>query len=227
MECYLNLPEAEHPENNPLSYAYIREKQQEDDALLSLLNKYPDNYVYMDLDDEEEQVICYKKIPTEDNWKIALPDTMVPEVVKWFHHVLGHLGQTRMRDTLQTRYHSSKLRSEIEKLVCEECQKHKLAGKGYGLLPEREVRVAPWEEVAIDLIGPWKVKVGSKVCEFNALTCIDTASNLVELVRIDNKTAVHIRDKFSQTWLCRYPRPIRCVHDKGGEFIGSEFQWLL
>ena len=23
------------------------------------------------------------------------------------------------------------------------------------------------------------------------------------------------------------PRPIRCVHDKGGEFIGQEFQWLL
>ena len=94
-------------------------------------------------------------------------------------------------------------------------------------MPESEVRVAPWEEVTIDLIGPWKVKVGSKVCEFNALTCIDTVSNLVELVRIDNKTATHIRDKFSQTWLCRYPRPIRCVHDKGGEFIDREFQWLL
>jgi hypothetical protein len=51
----------------------------------------------------------------------------------------------------------------------------------------------------------------------NTLTCIDTAFNLVELVRIDNKTLDLIRD--SQT--------IRCVHDKGGEFIGSEFQWLL
>ena len=30
-----------------------------------------------------------------------------------------------------------------------------------------------------------------------------------------------------QSWLSRYPRPMRCVHDKGGEFIGSEFQWLL
>jgi hypothetical protein len=104
-----------------------------------------------------------------------------------------------------------------------------LAGRDYGLLPERQVRVAPWEEVAIDLIGPWKVKVGNKLVEFIALTCIDTASNSVELVRIDNKTSSHIRDKFSQTWpwLCRYPCPIRCVHDKGGEFIGSKFQWLL
>ena len=51
-------------------------------------------------------------------------------------------------------------------------------------------------EVAIDLIGPWKVKVNGRMCEFNALTCIDTASNLVELIRIDNKTAEHIRNKF-------------------------------
>jgi hypothetical protein len=57
-------------------------------------------------------------------------------------------------------------------------------------LPEHKVRVAPWEEVAIDinLIRPLKVKVGSKLVEFNALMCIHTASNLVELVRIDNKT---------------------------------------
>jgi hypothetical protein len=70
LECYLNLPEAEHPENNPLSYPYIREKQQEDDALLALLNKYPDNYVYMDLDDDTEQIICYKKILTETIGKL-------------------------------------------------------------------------------------------------------------------------------------------------------------
>ena len=71
------------------------------------------------------------------------------------------------------------------------------------------------------------LKVHGKNIEFNALTCIDTASNLVKLTRIDNKTANHIRNKFVQSWLSRYPRPMRCVHDKGGEFIGSEFQWLL
>jgi hypothetical protein len=110
---------------------------------------------------------------------------------------------------------------------CEHCQKYKLTCKGYGLLPERQVRIASWEEVAIDLIGPWVVQVNGKPCKFNTLTCIDTASNLVELVRIDDKTSDHIRDKFAQTWLCQYPRPIRCVHDKGGKFIGSEFHWLL
>ena len=227
IECYLNFPESDTPEENPLSYAYIREKQQEDQKLLALLEKYPDNYYYDKLDDDVDDIICYKKYADKDDWKIALPESMIPEVITWFHQVLGHPGQTRLRETLQQRYYHSRLRGHIDKFHCKHCQKYKLSGKGYGLLPEREVRIAPWEEVAIDLIGPWKVQVNGKPCEFSALTCIDTATNLVELVRIDTKTAEHIRHKFAQTWLCRYPRPIRCVHDKGGEFIGREFQWLL
>ncbi len=65
-----------------------------------------------------------EKHPDRDDWKITLPDSMVPEVVRWFHHVhvLGHPGQTRMRDTLQARYHNCRLRSEIDKLVCQDCQ---------------------------------------------------------------------------------------------------------
>jgi hypothetical protein len=59
------------------------------------------------------------------------------------------------------------------------------------------VCVAPWEEVAIDLIVPWEVKVNKRTVKFNALT-FDTTSNLVELIRIDNKTAKHICDKFMQ-----------------------------
>ncbi len=59
------------------------------------------------------------------------------------------------------------------------------------------------------------------------MTCIDTASNLVKLIHIDNKTAKHICDKFAQSWLCRYPCPLQCQHDKGDEFIGQNFQWLL
>ncbi len=90
----------------------------------------------------------------------------------------------------------------IEKLKCKDCQKYILAGCGNGLLPKQEVRIAPWEEVAINLIGPWKVKVNDQQVEVNALTCIDTALNLVKLIHVDNKTAEHIRDKLTQSWLC-------------------------
>jgi hypothetical protein len=54
--------------------------------------------------------------------------------------------------TPQLHYH-------IDKLKCKDCQKLKLAGRGYGLPPKQEVQIAHWEEVAIDMVGPWKVKV--------------------------------------------------------------------
>ncbi len=115
---------------------------------------------------------------------------------------MRHPGEKRLQEMLNQHYYYPRLCYHIDKLKCKDCQKHKLAGRGYGLLPKQEVRIAPLEEVAIDLIGPWKVKVNGQQVEFNALTCIDTASNLDKLIHVDNKTAKHIRDKFTQGWFC-------------------------
>ena len=40
---------------------------------------------------------------------------------------------------------------------CSTCQHYKLTGPGYGQLHPREASLAPWDEVAVDLIGPWKI----------------------------------------------------------------------
>jgi hypothetical protein len=119
IECYLNLPETDNPENNPLSYAYIRKKQQEDQNLLVLVTEFPNNYIYLKLDNDVDDIVCHKKHPDQDDWKIALPEQMLPEVVHWFHQVLGHPGQTRMRDTLMIqRYHHHRLRKAIDEYKC-------------------------------------------------------------------------------------------------------------
>ena len=41
LECYMNLPEMEHPKQNPLNFEYIRKQQQADEDLLRLQRKYP------------------------------------------------------------------------------------------------------------------------------------------------------------------------------------------
>jgi hypothetical protein len=117
------------------------------------------NYVNLQLDDNVDDIICYDKDPTQPNWKIALRESMVVDTVKWFHQVMGHPGNKRLQETLNQRYHHPKLPFHIDKLICKYCQKYKFAGRGYGLLPKQEVRIAPWEEVAFDLIKTWKVKV--------------------------------------------------------------------
>ena len=85
----------------------------------------------------------------------------------------------------------------------------------------------PWDAVAVDLIGPWTIKIDEQDIEFNALTCIDPVTNLVEMIRLERKTASHVSQQFANVWLSRYPRPNKCIHDNGGEFIGWEFQHFL
>ncbi len=114
---------------------------------------------------------------------------------------MGHPDEKRLCDMLNQCYHHPKLCYYIDRLKCNDCQKYKLAGCGYSLLPKQEVCIAPWEEATINLIGPWKVKVNGQLVKFNALTCIDTSSNLVELICVDHKTTKHICDKFTQSWL--------------------------
>jgi hypothetical protein len=98
---------------------------------------------------------------------------------------------------------------------------------GYEFIPECVVRSTPFEEYAVELIGSWTVQVHGRPYKFEALTVIDTVTNLVKLVRIERKDLDHIMQKFAQCWLTRYPWPPRCIHDPGGEFTGQEFQTLL
>jgi len=99
-----------YPEQNPLSYEYIREKQQADEQLQALQQKYPEKYINMNLDDDVDDIICYVKQGQDPNtqWKIVLPASMLDETVKWFHTVMGH-PEKRSRMTLQERYYNPKL----------------------------------------------------------------------------------------------------------------------
>ena len=58
-ECYLNLPEIPDPAQNPLSFSCIHEQQQQDEQLLALQGKYPEQYIYKSLDEDVDDIICY------------------------------------------------------------------------------------------------------------------------------------------------------------------------
>ena len=68
------------------------------------------------------------------------------------------------------------------------------------------------------------IMIGNQRATFSALTVIDTVTNLVELTRMNNRTAESAKQKLAQSWLAHYPWPQRCIHDRGGEFIGEPFQ---
>ncbi len=87
IECYLNLPDTPLPDENLLNYAHIRKLKQHNEQLLALQVKYPNNYVNLQLDDNAYDIICYKKDPTQPNWKVALPESMV--VLPWLGNLFG------------------------------------------------------------------------------------------------------------------------------------------
>ena len=134
------------------------------EQLLALQVKYPDQYIYKSLDKNFESIICYlcKGVSPNEQWHIPLHQQMLEATIKWFHQVMGHPGEKCLHESLQQCYYHSKLQHTIDKFRCEHCRWHKLSGKGYELLPKQEMWTAPWEDVAIDLIGPWMVKVNNK-----------------------------------------------------------------
>ncbi len=160
--------------------------------------KYPEWYSRKTINNVDN-ILCYTK-PGDNpaNWKIALPEDLIKSTIKWYHQVTGYPGSKRLYGQLWQRYYHRDLRWMVDNLNCDFCQRNKLYGKGYGFLPEREVHSILFEECAVDLMWPWTLQVRGRPYEFDALTVIDTVTNLVELVEIARKDLDHIMQKFMQ-----------------------------
>ncbi len=186
-ECYLNLPD-DMVDTNPLDMVTVKEQQDADDALLQHATKYAYQYKHKHISTIDD-ILCYiKPGDPPNNWNISLPKSLLQPTIKWFHQVTDHPGRKRLFMQISSQYYHRDIWSFNDKFHFDKhCQRNKLSGTGYGLLPERELRSVPFEECVVDLIGPWIIQVCNKPYEFNALTVIDTVSNLVELVRIDEK----------------------------------------
>jgi hypothetical protein len=155
---------------------------------------------------------------------------MLRNIVNWYHLSLSHPGIQRTHDTIRLNYYHPQLREIVENIVgaCEICQRDKLPGHGYGELPPRDVHIAPWFEVACDLlIGPWKINIQGNTFVFQALTIIDQVTNYCEIIQIPDKTSTSVARTFENNWLARYPHPMKVIHDQGLEFLGRPLEQML
>lgn len=109
------------------------------------------------------------------------------------------------------------------------------AVKKYGKIPlPTNNKLTPWEEVHVDLVGPWDVWYNStsipgkgSIEKIQALTIIDKVTGWPEFIAIQKKSSYHIALLFDSEWLCHNPRPARVVYDNGNDFVGQEFQEML
>ena len=218
--CLINHPNIEELAF-PLDYRNIRQAQLNDQELPELVQNEPDLFSNREVL-PNVNLMHYKG-------KVYIPTALAGSIVVWYHEVLNHPGQTKLLDTICTTMYNRHFRAKIKAVVenCPYCQIHKQPSRSYGHLPPKTISMVPWYTTAVDLIGPWRIKIQGQEYEFNALTIIDTDTHLVEAVRIANKTSRHVAMQYENNWLAKYPRPLQCIHDNGGEFTGHEFQTLL
>ena len=123
-------------------------------------------------------------ITTTCNWRLHYQGTwFLRHLPLSLHHRTVRLES--LRDTLKPDiYFHPQSRHCCDH--CDICQQEKLLVPGYGLRTECEL-------------------LHTEQVELNALTCVNTTTNLVELTRSDNNEMTKLRDKFTQACLCRYP----------------------
>jgi Integrase zinc binding domain len=169
------------------------------------------------------------QIKQGEKWRVLIPSNVLTNLIKWYHTISMHAGSSNLLQIMQGHFFHPQLKSNVERIVhsCATCQRAKAGSGEYGELAARDPPLKPWLEVHVDCMGPWTFTVAEKDHCFSALTCIDPASALLEVLLTANTTATHIARLFEQCWLARYPRPQYIVHNNGMEFIGIPFQRML
>jgi TusA-related sulfurtransferase len=219
-ECFLEYPKFDDQGRIPFRFPTLQHYQLADQQLQTDLQRglyHLQRFGTTDL-------ICQK-----DSNKIVLSNAILPRLVRWYHLSSVHMqGMNRLEGTIQQHFYHPRLRDEIRRQLspCETCQLNKRYGQQFGALAPREAILIPWQEVHLDTIGPWKIRINKIDLEFKALTAIDPVTNLLEVAPMCKPyTGSEAFRVFENTWLSRYPRPVRCLHDNGPEFQAHEFQF--
>jgi len=210
------------PDVYPLRYSRVYDEQQKDEELQK---RYFDSELY-----EKKPFKAgdktYDLITRED--KIVLPKSLQEPATRWYHELLAHPGETRTELTIGQHFHWKGMRKTVQHICgrCPQCQLAKPKKNKYGLLPEKDAEIIPWECVCIDLIGPYEIGKGKNKIILHCLTMIDPATGWFEIAEIPSKRADDIANIFEQVWLSRYPWPQQVILDRGREFM-AEVKTLL
>ncbi len=171
----------------PLDLATMATLQSEDHDLQAiLLNDISKKYKKI-VRDENELIV------RSENETIYVPAVLRPTLLHWYHDYLQHPGVRRMQATMKEHLYWPGMDQAVAKYVktCTVCQEFKItATKKYGKIPlPRSAETKPWEEVHVDMIGPWTVQFTlanqpgtAKIEQLLALTIVDKGTGWPEFV---------------------------------------------
>jgi hypothetical protein len=178
-DCFLEYPRFDNQGRVPFHFETIQQYQADDQELQGALQQG----IYQVKRFGSTDLICRR-----NSDKIVLSDALLPRLVQWYHLSSVHMqGMDRLEGTIQQHFYHPGLRKEIRRQLspCVPCQLNRRHGQQFGALAPREAISIPWQEVHLDTIGPWKLRVNKIDIEFKALTAIDPVTNLLEIALLN------------------------------------------
>ncbi|ODM88297.1 Transposon Ty3-I Gag-Pol polyprotein [Orchesella cincta] len=164
--------------------------------------------------------------PWEDDemhWRIWLPESLVTQIISYFHNtaISGHLGSSKTYKKIADRFWWKTMKKDIYFYIarCETCQKTKVSHTApIGIGSSLKI-TAPWETVAIDLMGPYTR--GTNQNQY-LLVVVDSFSKWVELFGIRQATSKVIISRLEELF-CRWGFPKYIISDNGSQFTSREY----
>jgi hypothetical protein len=94
-------------------------------------------------------------------------------------------------------------------------------------LQAKEAEIDPWTQADIDLLGTWILMPISEKIQSNALNCINPATGLFENVKLSDKTAESIIERYSMIdGYANILDPPQMIHFDNGNELKAEFMQI-
>ena len=146
---------------------------------------------------------------------------MLPKEVKYYHEAMAHAqGSGRLARTILEHFHHRDIETECNRHVkeCNSCTKVRRGSRVYGEASPWDASTPPWKEVHCNSVGPWKIELRETELTLHAMIMIYPCTNLVEIKHTISTTAKEGTAAVENSWLSRYPRPLKIATDNGPEF---------
>ena len=185
------------------------------------IRKGKEKYALVEIDPPGQPILVRE---VQDARKGLIQQAVVPPelrslTLKYHHEGFGHMGASRMLETIRLRYFWSGMDKDIQAHTgkCINCKLR----KSYQRKPRVPIMkytdtARPLDRVHVDLTGPLpETQVGHKYI----MVIKDYLTKYVWLIPLKTKGAVEVAEAFVGEFVCQAGVPGRVVSDRGNEFV--------
>lgn len=167
--------------------------------------------------------------PNKAQYLLVVPTALRDEILQAAHDepTSGHLGFTRTLGRIHERYFWPRLATNVAHYVrtCRECQRRKAPPtRPSGLLKPIEPPMQPFQQVGMDLLGPFPTSAtGNKWI----IVATDYLTRFAETQALPSGTCMEVARFFVHAILLRHGAPEVVITDRGTAFTAELMQAIL